>query len=275
MQRCYRVICLGVGGFLVVACAAVGGYLYNHRAPAATPAPTEAPTHAAMLLNDEQREYLWQIEHHGLLLAKQGFSRLSTALAEPDRTALASLLAADFVGHVPSTYREVQSHTDFADVVRRQDSGAGRQVISASQFLDQLFNFRAPFTKPPKGAFALMTFHPVQDGNLKGRWEGTGQLRLVGEVGAGQLAEAMIYLRYQVDEPLKPTLRAGGWIHACEVEQAQTARTLHGPLLREVAAERGIDVHRLHDNWLNPSVPPTIVTGGVYLCDFNRDGRLD
>ena len=44
--------------------------------------------------------------------------------------------------------------------------------------------------------------------------------------------------------------------------------------MREVAAERGIRVKPLHDNWNVPETPQ-IVTGGINLCDFNRDGCLD
>src|SRR5262249_56738943 len=46
------------------------------------------------------------------------------------------------------------------------------------------------------------------------------------------------------------------------------------PWLREVARERGIDVSRIHDNWKTKEHPIT-QPGGVYLCDFNRDGYLD
>src|SRR5262249_55325154 len=37
--------------------------------------------------------------------------------------------------------------------------------------------------------------------------------------------------------------------------------------------ERGIDRRRFHDNWTGGMRGTT--TGGVYLCDYNRDGLLD
>jgi hypothetical protein len=45
--------------------------------------------------------------------------------------------------------------------------------------------------------------------------------------------------------------------------------------MREVTAERGIQTQRLHDNWSQPPESRSPVTGGVYLCDFDRDGILD
>ena len=47
-------------------------------------------------------------------------------------------------------------------------------------------------------------------------------------------------------------------------------------LLREVAKERGIDPDRFHDNWKLKSQKNILTqTGGVYLCDYDRDGILD
>ena len=43
--------------------------------------------------------------------------------------------------------------------------------------------------------------------------------------------------------------------------------------MREVAADRGIDVRDFHDNW--PTHGNYTTTGGVYLCDYDRDGILD
>jgi hypothetical protein len=44
-------------------------------------------------------------------------------------------------------------------------------------------------------------------------------------------------------------------------------------LLRESAVERGLEPQRLQDNWLTQRNTPA--TGGVFLCDYNRDGILD
>src|SRR5262249_21133432 len=45
---------------------------------------------------------------------------------------------------------------------------------------------------------------------------------------------------------------------------------------REVAAERGIDSGRFHDNWMTKAVKDLVPSsGGVYVCDFDRDGILD
>src|SRR5262249_25758669 len=49
-------------------------------------------------------------------------------------------------------------------------------------------------------------------------------------------------------------------------------------LLSEVAKQRGLDASLYHDNWReDPDTPFSrlISTGGVFVCDFDRDGILD
>ena len=53
-------------------------------------APGAAP---GAILEKDQREYLWQVEHHGLILSRHGFSRLAQALRRNEPAAFLSLLA--------------------------------------------------------------------------------------------------------------------------------------------------------------------------------------
>src|SRR5438552_3748824 len=58
------------------------------------------PTIPAVPLDQEQREFLWQVEHHGLLLSRTGFRAVADALVRADQVALRELLAPDFAGEV-------------------------------------------------------------------------------------------------------------------------------------------------------------------------------
>src|SRR5262245_46167518 len=49
-------------------------------------------------LPPEEREYIWEIEHHGNLLVKYGFSPLAAAIQKADKAALTQILAEDFIG---------------------------------------------------------------------------------------------------------------------------------------------------------------------------------
>ena len=55
---------------------------------------------AELTLGKEQREYLWQIEHHGLILGRVGFTRIAKAIKNGDAPASLPLLAEGFEGEV-------------------------------------------------------------------------------------------------------------------------------------------------------------------------------
>ena len=79
-------------------------------------------------------------------------------------------------------------------------------------------------------------------------------------------------MRFQVARPTEENLRAGGWLSACTVTQTLVAKGDHY-LMREAAAERGLHPERLQDNWKDGTKDG--VTGGVCVCDYDRDGIPD
>jgi hypothetical protein len=234
--------------------------------------PLEAPP--ALTLASSEREFLWQVEHHGNLLSRHGFRALADALRRADAAALTALLSADFTGWAPRQPREVRLETDFAHVVRQEDADRPPLRLDGGRFVAHLLDYRRLFAQPPQVKLALMTLTPGVHGDLNSLWEGTCLLRLWGKVGPGQPGEVVLYLRYQLPRPTRETLDHGGWLRSATILQSQQAQA---PcfLLRDVTAERGIDPRRFHDNWTHPDGPPEPVTGGVYLCDYDRDGILD
>src|SRR5258708_40373892 len=113
---------------------------------------------------------------------------------------------------------------------------------------------------------------PKQRRQLEGPWEGTAQLRMYGESRTGAPAEVTINLQYSAARPSEETLGNSGWLRGARVLQVQTAQA-RKYLFAEVGQERGLKTANLHDNWKSPAFIP--VTGGVYVCDFDRDGILD
>jgi hypothetical protein len=241
-------------------------------APPAVAAEAD-PAPLPPVLNDEERKYLWDVEHHGNLLTRHGFSALTKALQANDAAALAALLAPDFHGHTLREPNAVRCDADYAQVVRQEDSGKPPLPLTAAQFVAQLLKYRQMFAQPPKAKLALMALSPTVRSDFSSPWEGTGQLRLWGETSPGQPGEALIYLKYQVDQPSEEGLHKGGWLRFAALTQVQESRASHF-LMREVAAARGIEVAKFHDNW-GAGGWPSPITGGVYLTDYNRDGYVD
>src|SRR5437899_2862298 len=71
-------------------------------------------------------------------------------------------------------------------------------------------------------------------------WEGVCVLRMWGKVGPKAPGEVMLSCRYRVARPTEALFEGTGWLKGLAITQAVVAKAPHY-LLREVAAERGID----------------------------------
>src|SRR5262249_2564138 len=108
-------------------------------------------------MDEEQREYLWQIEHHGNVLSQVAFPALAGALKGADEKALTNLLATGFVGGLPDQPDEVSVRNDFLEVVRQTDTGKPQTKLEANQFVNRLLDYRRFFKHSVKGGkIALM-----------------------------------------------------------------------------------------------------------------------
>ena len=220
-----------------------------------------------------EREYIWEIEHRGNVLSKVGFRALAAAIKSGDSAALARLMADDFTGTDLGDPRRVRAASDFVAVERLEDSGRTPVSLSRAGFVDRLLAARREFEqKPPDVKFALITLSPKTRGDLEGLWQGSAQLRMFGEATKGAPAEVVMTLRFEIASPAEDVLRRPGWIHSAGVAQTLTGKAPRY-LFAEVGRERGLDSSALHDNWTSSDFHP--VTGGVYVCDFDRDGWLD
>ncbi len=238
--------------------------------------PVKAPARATaedMELPPKERAYLWEIEHHGNLLVRHGFGPLAAALQKADAAALSRLLADDFAGADLNEPRRARAVNGGASVERLDDAGRPPVPLGRGAFVARLLEFRRPFTAAaPQVKLALMALGPRRRGQLDGAWEGTAQLRLHGEYAPGAPAEVVVVLRYELPRPTRAALARPGWLRAARVLQVLSTRAPRY-LFAEVGRQRGLDASRLHDNW--KSFPFFPVPGGVYVCDFDRDGILD
>jgi hypothetical protein len=240
----------------------------------------EDPSHAAassgmsQTLSQDETSYIWDLEHHGNLLVKYGFKPMAEALVKSDRTALLALLAANFSGQTLDKPREVRMTSEFGEATRLEDSGQPLQSLSREEFAERLLEFRKPFGSPPKASFSLMTLSPITRGDLGGPWQGTALLRMWGESRPDQPREVTLFLSYRVAKPTREGLGQGSWLQGCAITQSQVAHASHY-LMKEVAAQRGIDVASLYDTWRDKDAKPRAAVGGVFLCDYDRDGYID
>jgi hypothetical protein len=278
LWSCAVLLC-ALGGITVavVGCNRSAGVVKTDSVKAGSVSAADAPPAMPDLTMDEtQRENLWQIEHHGNLLGKYGFAAIKNALIRNDAAALRALLAKDFTGAVYEQPREVRVTTDFLQVVRQQETAQKRRTLTADQFVERLLEPRRSFHKPPSVEVKLMKLQPEKLDDLDSPlWKGTCYLRMWGESVPGQPTEVALNLEYRIPKPTMETLQKSAWLHSAKITQSLVGHAEHF-LLRDVTRARGINPTLFHDNWLFPRKENrTGNTGGVFLCDFNRDGILD
>ena len=264
-------------GLMVIICGGLFAAceFRNEHADSSKSAENASPAPKPVMA-ESQSEYLWEIESHGNKLARTnyGLKAFGVALSHADWKAFEGLLAAGFQGEtLGKPYEEIHLADESCDVVRRQESGSPRQKLNRQQFIDQFREFRGLFHQLPKVGIALMKLAPLRQEDMQGPWRGSCQLRMYGDTDPGKPAEVLLYLDYTVPEPTEENLTKPGWLQSASIVQVQIAKAPRY-LFRDVTAERGIDTSKLHDNW-KPGAKLRPNTGGVYLCDFNRDGILD
>lgn len=224
-------------------------------------------------LPESERKYLWEVEHHGNVLVKFGFGALVKALKAADASALSRILSADFTGSDLLDPRRIQAVAGAMQVERLEDAGRSPVALTRAGFVERLLKWRGLFAAaPPQVKFALMTLGPKVRGKLDGVWECTTQLRLNGEQTAGAPAEVVVVMHFEFPRPSEEVFSRPGWLRAGRIQQVQIARAPRY-LFADVTKERGFDASKLYDNWKTEDFMPS--TGGVYVCDFDRDGILD
>ena len=285
-----------LGAFLTLATLGVAASYWFFRPSAVTPDETASADSPLPTLDPKERSYIWDVEHHGNILVANGFKPLAAALLRGDAEGLSRQLAPSFVGRLLRDPREVRVESGVIHLVRQTPSETGPAEVDAAAFVRHLLGYRAQFGRKVQAKISSIRLTPVERYRVDGPWEGTCQLRMWGEKAPGEPAEVLAYLRYRVRRPDRGALERGGWLEAAEVTQSQVA-TARKYLLRdaarpvgpreasfdgldepsvsglEAAARRGLRPQVLADNWRDKGKKPT--TGGLYVCDFDRDGVLD
>jgi hypothetical protein len=228
------------------------------------------------LLDEAERNYLWDIEHHANILHDVAFKRASKALAKGDGKALQEMLIEGFSAELPGNSKPVKLDTDLVHFQRSRIDDGPSVAADANQFVASLLALRALYHQEPKAKLSIMQLAPVEGRQgREGLWKGTCLLRMWGEADPGQPTEVVQQWEITVPRPSDKLASSGRWLQSCKILQTQVSHSNHF-LLRPAGEERGVDVKRWWDNWPIQEEGKRITdTGSVSLCDFNRDGCVD
>src|SRR5258707_7175048 len=124
---------LWVGCLAIVTCLGLG--FARLMAPPRPGPPQKADT---LPLDEAERQFLWDVEHHGQLLSQRGFKAISQALRQADTKALRALLADNFEGATLRQPREITLPGDFVHVVRQEDQGHPPEPLTRDEVVARL-----------------------------------------------------------------------------------------------------------------------------------------
>lgn len=260
----------------IVALACLGGigiFWLGEREPG--PAATQdAPADSAesqSLLDAAQREYLWEVEHHVLVLSKYWLKDLALAIVNEDAAALQGALAADFRFQAINDPLVEKLSQHFVMLERRKPRPGAKAVDQPrSAWTELLLHHRKMFAGRPHVKIYPKTLAPEARDDLNSAWSGAGVLRMWGESEPGKPAEVVLRFQWRMQRPEKSARQ--GWLQLIALEQSQIARAPRF-FFADVTRARGVDPDLFHDNWRHEKKVGG--SGGVYVCDFDRDGILD
>lgn len=304
-----RALCLIA--FAVLLCGTIAWGLRRAVRPT-TPAPQDSDASASQnavrddkLLSLEQRQRLWDIEHIAFLVEQKGFPAIKRAFAKGDWQAFSEYLGDQFAATVS---QEVWT-TPFQDSVvtfrRLIVSEETRLQVGPDEFLKTLEGYRRWFDADDKScnvSIGLVRHSPIDEANtphkhnvktstaasgkqngelsdanqfdMACRWKGVWRITLTGTRGEHRV-EAVIRLSVELGPLGEKIEQQRHWIHSASIDKVEVAESTSS-LMRDVTANSGLNVSRLHDNWKPENHEKFITkTGGVYLCDYNQDGKLD
>jgi len=224
-------------------------------------------------LVEKDREYLWQLEHHANVLVKHGFSSLSTALQTRDTEGLEQIFSSDFEGRIFERPSEIVYEDETLSAIRKEQLGRQERLLNRAQMASLLLEQRNLFSTVPKFQFGVKLLSPTERKDLDQPWTALCVMRMW-NASSEQIRPVEVSIRFQVRtvRPTKERLKNPEWLLDCTIQQIATVKSPRF-LFREMTAHYGIDTGSLRDNWKSDLKAQN--TGGIYACDFNRDGCTD
>lgn len=222
-------------------------------------------------LSDDQTAYLWDLEHSGNVLGKHGFKPLIKAIVENDRTRIVEILGEPDCTLVDSTEDSKTTYTTPAVQLTRE-TGEQKRSLTVAEIADWWLEKRAMFSvdSAPKIRFDVKRISPPKEDEF---WTVESICRMWGEATDGGPLEIVLAIHFRTEAIKEDRLALGSWVHNLDITQVDIGHS-KTPLFAEVPIEKmRIDPASFHDNWTNSL--KKINTGGIFSCDYNRDGITD
>lgn len=292
----------------LLVCASIGGYLTIRRGGATVglPRPSvgdlDKSESGKPRLSESERQFLWETENEAFQLSYKACPRLAEALVAADSAELTALFAESIDAVCPDLEGgDASRHGPVT--VRTHSPKSGRPVHkSRGELVAWLLAQRSRFRGTPYVLAVIPLLSPVSRDNLQGPWRGVIVIRLNGEeaapgeantipprrpagtrrdlfpplyrLGEGRPLEIVIRAEFEMPHPAKDYLTDSAYLSHWVVEQ-MTVSTCPKRLMEDITSRCGIAVENLYDSCKTPDTPFMVLTGGIFACDYNRDGCID
>jgi FG-GAP-like repeat len=224
-------------------------------------------------LPQQQRQRIWDIEHRAFLMEAEVFPLFKSAFAAGDMTSVSHFLS-------PSCSVEIPNWQDDETTTRGciTFSAFGKaQASTVEQLTTLVLNLRKRFDQQtaPSVSLGLVRLGPLDiAGDLTGRWASEWKLQLTG-MQSGEPVTESARLSLQLKTVTEQMAQDSEWIEQLTLHDLTITRSTHR-LMAEITDSAGFDTDHMRDNW-RPECRGDFRTrtGGLYACDYNRDGCID
>ncbi len=227
-----------------------------------------------LALPEADRKYLWDIEHHATLLSAHGFDKIKSALLRDEDDSLLSLFSDNFTATIPSGGNAQEVSYNYGKVLKANTQRASFVTLNKKTFSTWLLKKMQLFASPPGIKIQLVGLRPKDRNKYDDGWIAKFKLRVWGIADDQSPLELFYKINVQLARPTEEAIKRGGWISSFDITSNHISQSNYY-LMRDVAAESGIDLESLHDNWDYGPSRTIVNTGGVYIFDYNQDGILD
>lgn len=257
---------------------------HSNRAPvtaqttvqAIAPSPTAKPeAKPASFLTEEERQNIWNIEHSAYILRHKTFKPIVRQLEKGNLEVMAGLFHPDFSGSIlaiPSLSKHAQFpfvRTGSASNGSTASIRVGRKEIM--KFLERSFGL---FGAKTDVKFVVKSLKPRSSEELT---DLVIQLTVRGKDRNGRLLQFKSHQHLAVANVTEDYPSRQNWIFSWEVKSINL-QSAEGHFFKNVTESTGLLMNDYHDNWTfvrKAGKEKIVLSGGVYLADYNRDGWLD
>jgi len=230
----------------------------------------------SLALSDAEAKYLQDAEHlGGFVLGDLTLPQLGAAIGERDESALSSYLSEGFSGELFARDSGESVSLGVAEARTWKAQRDPTRCVDAAEFVAAVLAWRDEFSKLESSSLKVMLMRPETHAAFDGPWVGSLKLRLTGWDSEGRILEREVRFRCKLSSLTEDQPTQRGWLSECVAYEARFTRAREH-LLEPMQGATGIDVSSLHDNWKRADTKNRpFLTGGTYLVDYDRDGRID